>query len=174
MGFELPKDYVDVPGRIREFRAKYPDGSLQQVKLEFIEFAGQFWVLYVAAAYRTPEDTRPGIGSAWEPVGTNNPYVKNSEVQNAETAAWGSAMVATLAVDTKKIASAEEVIAREHDRKTTSDNPNWVERAKTMDYKSLKGWYTMALHGGATQAELDEITAIGKEKAPGGTKTAEG
>lgn len=173
MAFELPKDYVDVPGRIREFRAKFPDGSLQQVKLEFIEFAGNFWVVYTAAAYRYPEDTRPGIGTAWEQVGTNNPYVKNSEVQNCETAAWGRAMVATLAVDTKKIASAEEVVARQYDSKTP-ESPNWVERAKTMDYTSLQSWYKMALKGGATQAELDAITAIGKDKTPGGTKTAEG
>jgi hypothetical protein len=43
-----------------------------------------------------------------------------------------------------------------------------------MDYASLQGWYKMALKGGATQEELDAITAIGKEKAPGNSKSTEG
>jgi hypothetical protein len=168
-------DYIDVAARIVEFREKHPTGSLQKVEIQFIEFAGKPWVVYTAAAYRTPDDERPGIGTAWEPVPGATPFTRNSEVQNAETAAWGRAIVAALAADTKKsVASAEEVRNRQAERNTTADTPNWVERAQAMDYASLQGWYKMALKGGATQQELDAITAIGKEKAPGGTKTAEG
>lgn len=174
MAYEKPKDYAEVADRVKEFRAKFPTGSLTQVNLQFIEFAGKSWVVYTAAAYRTPDDLQPGIGTAWVPVPGLTPYTKNSEVQNAETAAWGRAMVAALAVDTKKIASADEVrnVAGET-RQTPPDAPNWVERARSMDYSSLKGWYVMAQKGGATQAELEAITQIGKEKAPGaGTQTA--
>ena len=39
------------------------------------------------------------------------PYTKNSELQNAETSAWGRALVAVLAADTKEgVASADEVL----------------------------------------------------------------
>jgi hypothetical protein len=176
MSYQQNKDYVEVADRVKEFREKYPLGSLTQVNLQFIEFAGKSWVVYTAAAYRTPEDLHPGIGTAWEPVPGLTPYTKNSEVQNAETAAWGRAMVAALAVDTKKIASADEVRSRQAEREQAeSQVVNWVERAEKMEYSSLKGWYVMAQKGGATPEELDRIIAIGKEKAPsGGTQTTAG
>lgn len=108
--YKGPLDYIDVATRIVEFREKYPEGSLQQVDLKFVQVAGKDWVIYTAAAYRTPTDERPGIGTAWEPVPGPTQFTRDSEVQNAETAAWGRAMVAALAVDTRKgIASSEEV-----------------------------------------------------------------
>lgn len=114
--FKLPLDYVDVAARIVEFRTKHPDGSLQQVGLDFREVAGSWWVIYHAAAYRTPDDTRPGHGTAWEPIPGKTNFTRDSEVQNAETAAWGRAIVAALAADTKKgVASAEEVRNRRAD-----------------------------------------------------------
>lgn len=145
MNYQKNNDYVEVADRIREFREKYPNGSLTQVNLQFLEFGGKSWVVYTAAAYRTPDDTQPGIGTAWEAVPGLTPYTKNSELQNAETAAWGRAMVAALAVDTKKIASADEVRARQAEREKSPTVVNWVERAKTMDYSGLKSWYLMAI-----------------------------
>lgn len=114
--YKGPLDYIDVATRIVEFREKYPTGSLQQHDLQFIDFAGQSWVIYTAAAYRTPDDTRPGMGTAWEPVPGKTNFTRDSELQNAETAAWGRAIVAALAADTRKgIASAEEVRNRQSD-----------------------------------------------------------
>jgi hypothetical protein len=108
--YKGPLDYIDVATRIVDFRDKFPAGSLQQVDVKFIDFAGQSWVVYTAAAYRTPDDERPGIGTAWEPVPGKTNFTRDSELQNAETAAWGRAIVASLAADTRKgIASAEEV-----------------------------------------------------------------
>jgi len=112
--YKGPLDYIDVATRIVEFREKYPTGSLQQVKVEFVIVNNKDWVIYTAAAYRTPDDMRPGMGTAWEPVPGPTSFTRDSEVQNAETAAWGRAMVAALAVDTKKgIASSEEVRNRQ-------------------------------------------------------------
>ena len=64
MGFDLPADYIDVQSRIVEFRATYPEGTLQQHALDFREIDNRWWVIYTAAAYRTPDDPRPGIGTA--------------------------------------------------------------------------------------------------------------
>ena len=107
-------DYVDVAHRLVSFRKKHPEGSLQpadQARPYTIETIGSdAFVVYVAAAYRTPDDIRPGIGIAWEPFPGRTPYTKNSELMNAETSAWGRAIIAALAADAKKgIASAEEV-----------------------------------------------------------------
>lgn len=116
MAKQFALDYIDVAERIVEFRTKHPEGSLQQVTLDFREVAGGWWVVYTAAAYRTPEDPRPGIGTAWEPVPGKTNFTRDSELQNAETAAWGRAIVAALAADTKRgIASAEEVRNRQED-----------------------------------------------------------
>ena len=99
-------DYVDVAERIREFNQKYPDGSLQS-ELTWLESG---W-LCKAFAFRSAADDRPGIGHAFEPVPGKTPYTKDSEAMNAETSAWGRAIVA-LGFDTKKIASRQEVQAR--------------------------------------------------------------
>lgn len=111
-------DYNDVAARIAEFRDKHSEGSLQPLNIEkpfeVVDVDGQKFVVYAAAAYRSPDDLCPGVGVAWEPFPGRTPYTKDSELQNAETAAWGRAIVAALAADTKKgIASAEEVANRQ-------------------------------------------------------------
>jgi hypothetical protein len=119
-------DYVDVATRIAEFRDKYPDGSLQPhdpaipYRVETID--GQTWIVVVAAAYRDDEDTRPGVGMAWEQYPGKTPYTRGSELQNAETSAWGRAIVAALAADTKRgVASADEVRNRSAERAPVSE-----------------------------------------------------
>jgi hypothetical protein len=108
--FKIDPDYNDVASRTEEFFAKHPEGSIEQHSLDFREFGGKSWVVYTAAAYRTPDDPRPGMGTAWEQVPGRTPYTKDSELQNAETAAWGRALIAVGAASAKKgIASREEV-----------------------------------------------------------------
>jgi hypothetical protein len=123
---ERLNDYVDVSARIAEFRAKYPEGSLQPADLAQpyrVETIGdRTYIVVVAAAYRSPGDERPGIGMAYEQWPGRTPYTKDSELQNAETSAWGRAIVAALASDAKKgIASAEEVRNRQADRQAERD-----------------------------------------------------
>jgi hypothetical protein len=119
MAFQLD-GYVDVAERIRVFKAAYPQGSLQPAnpaepyKLERI--GDRLFIVVIAAAYRTPDDTRPGIGMAMEPYPGRTNYTKDSELMNAETSAWGRAIVAALAADTQKIASAQEVRNRQADQ----------------------------------------------------------
>ena len=106
---EYAKDYVDVAARIAEFYTRYPEGSLQMDPVEWVEIEGARFVMGRAYAYRTPDDQRPGIGTAWEPVPGRTPYTRGSEVQNLETSAWGRA-IAALGVATKAgIATAQDV-----------------------------------------------------------------
>lgn len=126
-------DYVDVAERIRIFRERYPEGSLQPLNprepFRVVEIGDKTFIAYTAAAYRSPEDVLPGIAVSWEPFPGTTPYTSGSELMNAETAAWGRAIVAALAADTKKIASLDEVRARrdarqaEHPSRTPSDAP---------------------------------------------------
>lgn len=121
-------DYVDVAARIVDFRTKHPEGSLQPANLDepftVVTIGPDTFVVVVAAAYRTPDDPRPGIGMAYEPCPGRTPYTKASELQNAETAAWGRAIVATLAADTKRgVASKDEVRNRQADREQPEPAP---------------------------------------------------
>lgn len=109
-------NYVDVAERIRIFKSLYPNGSLQPVdpmnpyKVESID--GRMFIVYASAAYRTPDDPRPGIGLAWEPFPGRTPYTRDSELMVCETSSWGRAIIATLAADSQRIASREEVANR--------------------------------------------------------------
>jgi hypothetical protein len=131
------KDYIDVATRIAEFRAKHPEGSLQPADLyepiKIIQIGDKTYLQYIACAYRTPEDTKPGIGIAWELYPGRTPFTRDSEAMVCETSAWGRAIVAALAGDTKKgIASAEEVQAA----KARQDNSNKFESEVTQE----TGW----------------------------------
>ena len=109
MGFA--EDYKTVPERLAEFFDKYPAGSLQRIgEVEVYQIEGRTFIAYTAGAYRTADDVRPGVGTAWERVPGLTRFTENSEIQNAETSAWGRAIVAVGAADTKKgVASAEDV-----------------------------------------------------------------
>lgn len=116
MANDFAKNYVDVAERIGVFREKYPTGSLQPADptepVKVRQIGDKTFLEYTAVAYRTPDDERPGIGVAWEPFPGRTPYTKDSEAMVAETSAWGRAIVAVLAADTKRgIASADEVRA---------------------------------------------------------------
>jgi len=122
--------YVDVAERIRIFKQLHPQGSLQPADLSepfrIVQLEDKTFVVYVAAAYRTPDDPRPGIGMAMEAFPGKTNYTRDSELMNAETSAWGRAIVAALAADTQKIASLQEVRNRQqadHPASQTSATP---------------------------------------------------
>jgi hypothetical protein len=160
--YKGPLDYIDVATRIVEFREKFPEGSLQQVSLEFVQVAGKDWVVFTAAAYRSPTDERPGVGTAWEPIPGPTPYTRDSEVQNAETAAWGRAMVAALAVDTRKgIASSEEVRNREVKSGPVRDWKSEIAAVKTTE--EARALWKAATDAKASKAITDLIEAKASE-----------
>lgn len=125
MAFDLD-DYNTVAERIREFYTKYPEGSLTaKYRIETVPTAVKnpdgTWstldrpiLVFRAKAYRHPEDKTPGVGHASEPLPGKTPYTKDSEWANGETSAWGRAIVAVGAADTRKgVASRDEVRARQ-------------------------------------------------------------
>jgi hypothetical protein len=162
--YKGPLDYIDVATRIIEFREKFPTGSLQSWKDPYVievkmpDGSIKSYMVYSAAAYRSPDDSLPGVGWAYEPIPGPTNFTRDSELQNAETAAWGRAMVAALAVDTKKgIASSEEV--RNRQTKTT-EAPQAKAPAAKREYtqeekESAVAVYTLV----ETQTDLEELKA---------------
>ena len=188
MAYQQADDYVTVAERIVEFRAKYPDGSLQPADLARpytldVVNGNQVFVV-VAAAYRNPEDTRPGIGMAYEPVPGATPFTRGSELQNAETAAWGRAIIAALAADAKAgIASREEVLPRRAEQEAPKQQRQAPPAAHTQeefdpapwagwfdaigerkgDRQSLLNLYNEAIQKGVPQQVVDAIKAEGNK-----------
>ena len=128
MSFDL-SDYVQVNERIQKFYEKYPKGSLQA---EIIELSDKR-VTVRAYAYREPDDTRPGIGSSFMNIPGPTQFSKGSELENAETSAWGRALAA-LGFEVKRgLASAEEVAnkqetpAKPHPRRQPHPTPARAE-----------------------------------------------
>jgi len=145
-------DYVDVATRIADFRAKYPDGYLAPAdeshpyRIEQVSGTDrdgnpvtQTFIVYMAAAYRSPGDESPGIGMAWEIFPGRTPYTRGSELMNAETSAWGRAIIALGASDSKQgIASREEV--RNRAAEQADPKPPYEERvaAGRMDREQMR------------------------------------
>jgi len=143
---DLP-NYNTVAERIAEFAAAFPGGSLRQKSIQFVKVGDADFVVYTAEAWRTPDDQAPGQGTAWERIPGLTNFTKNSEVQNAETSAWGRAIVAVLAADTRKsdIASSNEMQSRvaERDPKALTDAITACEKAKSK--VELRPLYTTAV-----------------------------
>lgn len=120
MSFDLD-GYVDVPERIRRFKAEHPKGFLKG-EGEFVRNGGDEIIgyLYVAQAWTSPDEGIFGVGTAYEPIPGKTPYTKDSEVMNAETSAWGRAIQA-LGFDFGAVASREEVRNRQSNHAPTTN-----------------------------------------------------
>ena len=122
-GYDL-SGYIDVPSRIALFYKRYPEGSLQMDPIEWVEIEGKRWAIGRGYAYRSPDDPRPGIGTAWEIVPGTTPYTRGSEIQNLETSVWGRAIGALgIGID-KSIATQDEIMhAKERQKVIISSEP---------------------------------------------------
>lgn len=120
--------YVDVAERIRQLREKHPDAVLRPYDpaepFKIMNIGNREFIVYTAACYRTPDDQLPAIAVAAEPAVGKTNYTRDSEVMNAETSAWGRAIVACLAADTQKVASLDEVRNRRDDTPPAPTHPS--------------------------------------------------
>ncbi len=117
MAYDI-KDYITVNERVAAFKEAFPEGSLQS-EWKPVVLGGQEVLVVKAFAYRTPDDPRPGIGHAMEPLPGLTKFTRNSELMVGETSAWGRALAA-LGFETKHaIASREEIENRPQDAEPT-------------------------------------------------------
>jgi hypothetical protein len=107
-------DYVEVKDRIARFYELYGNGRLVTEGYQLTtEPDDKPKVIVTAAAYRSPDDTHPARGNSWMYLpGTTN-YTRGSEIENAETSAWGRAIAALGILTEKSIASIQEIANKE-------------------------------------------------------------
>ncbi len=104
-----PEGYVEVKDRIIAFYAEYPAGSLQSEIIELTDTR----VTVKALAYRQAEDQRPGVGHSYMNIPGATNFTRGSELENAETSAWGRA-IAALGFEVKEgIATRTEILNKQ-------------------------------------------------------------
>lgn len=90
--FELG-DYVEVKDRIARFYELFGGGRLVTDKVRILTAPdGSQRVMVRALAYRSADDPLPGVGHSWMGLPGTTPYTRGSELENAETSAWGRAI----------------------------------------------------------------------------------
>ena len=140
MAYDI-NDYVQVNERIEKFYQKYPEGSIQsEVVTDLGGADGGTKITVKAYAYRSPDDQRPGTGHSWLEIPGKTNFTRGSELENAETSAWGRALAALGFEVKKSIASAEEVAAKASDVKPgaiPTDNTAMVPGGLTAAQKKL-------------------------------------
>jgi hypothetical protein len=106
-------DYVDVKERIRLFYERFPDGRLCTGEIKVTsEPDGVSRVWAQAFAYRDPTDIHPGTGWSWLVLPGSTNFTRGSEIENAETSAWGRAIGALGIGIAGSIASKDEIDAK--------------------------------------------------------------
>lgn len=121
--FELG-DYVEVRDRIKLFYELYAGGRLCTDHVEMLTAPdGKQRVMVTARAYRSVDDPLPGVGTSWLELPGATPYTRGSEVENAETSAWGRAIGALGILIDRSIASAQEVENKKTDTPAAPEAP---------------------------------------------------
>src|ERR1043166_7816943 len=93
-GFELG-NYREVDERILRSYDRFPEGRIATLGIpQVVVIDGKSFIVAQAAAYRSPDDPQPCVGTAAEPSPGQTTYTRDSELMNAETSAWGRAIVA--------------------------------------------------------------------------------
>jgi hypothetical protein len=136
-GFDLDS-YTTVQERIQEFYKTFPQGSLQFEFKGILDGSPQM-MWGIAYAYRTPDDERPGIGTAAELIEGKTPYTRGSELQNLETSAWGRCLAALGLGLSKGIASKQEVQAAKDRQAPGPAKPKEVDPWALIDEPDLGG-----------------------------------
>src|SRR5512146_2576301 len=110
-GFALG-DYVEVKDRIKLFLAAFPDGRLVTDRVELWQDDGVPRIVVKALAYRSADDTLPGVGWSWMQLPGSTSCTRGSELENTATSAWGRA-IGSLGIGIEKsIASKNEIDAK--------------------------------------------------------------
>lgn len=151
--------YTEVADRIPAFYSQYPEGSIRTESVELVQVGGKDFVKVTAAVYRHPDDQLPCVGTAMDPIpGTTN-FTRNSEVENAETSAWGRALAA-LGFGGKSIASVEEInVKKQLPAPLTAADVAALAKRKKMPMEVLKERVAELLDKPVDEASMVDLTS---------------
>lgn len=167
MAYEL-KDYREVPERIAEWYARYPEGRIVCSIVEALTDETKWTVR--SAVYRSsdPDEPPAGVGHSFLTVPGKTNFTRESELENAETSAAGRALVMA-GIPAKNVASEGEVRAKsatvEPGTVTGSPRAGMAEADGSEDQDSIRGEVANASDP-TTSGDSDVSPAAGDVSAP--------
>lgn len=170
-------NYVEVKERIQAFYAAYPTGAIMTTKVKLLEYVGDQppKVMVQAKAYRTPDDPHPGVGTSWLNLPGRTPYTNGSEVENAETSAWGRAIAAVGILVDRGIASAQEIKMKAGGEIEPPSRTNAEALARAAEAAASAGGsepVSMPGAGAPAPEQAAEVVPVSDASAPEATETA--
>jgi hypothetical protein len=132
MSFNLD-NYVDVPTRLRMALEKHPDLRIQESQPVFREVSDKLYIEIRCTVWRDKDDTLPVIAYCWEPFPGTTPYTRDSEQMNASTSALGRALGMMGFGIEHKMASKQEVMARQQPPIVTTEVATYADGAPVAD-----------------------------------------
>lgn len=123
-------DYIPVNERLMAFYTKHPEGSIQSDMITLTDNL----VVFRASAYRSPDDSKPGVGHSSMTIPGSTSFTRGSEIENAETSAWGRALAA-LGFEVKRgVASRDEIENKQDDTAGGNRGPIDIDAPPVEDY----------------------------------------
>ena len=132
MSFNLD-NYVDVPTRLRMALEKHPDLRIQESQPVFREVSDKLYIEIRCTVWRDKDDTLPVIAFCWEPFPGTTPYTRDSEQMNASTSALGRALGMMGFGIEHKMASKQEVMARQQPPTVTTEVATYADGGPVAD-----------------------------------------
>ena len=132
MSFNLD-NYVDVPTRLRLALEKYPDLRIQESQPTFREVTTRLYIEIRCTVWRDKDDPLPVIAYCWEPFPGTTPYTRDSEQMNASTSALGRALGMMGFGIEHKMASKQEVMARQQPPTVTQEPATYPDGGTVPD-----------------------------------------
>ena len=132
MSFNLD-NYVDVPTRLRMALEKHADLRIQESQPVFREVNDKLYIEIRCTVWRDKDDTLPVIAYCWEPFPGTTPYTRDSEQMNASTSALGRALGMMGFGIEHKMASKQEVMARQQPPTVTTEVATYADGGPVVD-----------------------------------------
>lgn len=167
MSFNLD-NYVDVPTRLRMALEKFPDLRVQESQPTFREVNDKLYIEIRCTVWRDKDDQLPCIAFCWEPFPGTTPYTRDSEQMNASTSALGRALgMMGFGID-HKMASKQEVIARQQPEQPKKEIARYPDGGEIPDpFTGEPQTNVIPLKAGpgkASEKQIGMIRALGRTR----------
>ena len=161
MSFNLD-NYVDVPTRLRMALEKHPDLRIQESQPIFREVNDKLYIEIKCTVWRDKDDPLPVIAYCWEPFPGTTPYTRDSEQMNASTSALGRALGMMGFGIEHKMASKQEVLARQTEPEVVTRKDGTVAEDPFTDKPQTYAKVLTMKPGQASPKQLGMIRALAK------------
>lgn len=126
-------NYVPVNQRLLDALGRWPELRVQETAFDIMRIEEQTFLVCEVTVWRTPDDPKPSIATAAEPMPGRTPYTKGSERMVGFTSALGRALGYMGIGIHEAMASSNEVQARQTGDRPRAHTPQPSSQTETTD-----------------------------------------